>query len=277
MSDERITASVALFFRQDNGASVPVDWLDSARKVFVDYGLSPILFTGFGGNFLYDDCYVLDARGGGLELWGERLPAREKELRDALADGQIEDLRLDSPRLGAANREDWRADVSVSTKSGEIFIGVDDALADDLLILTCRAITIAKHFFAVRYGFAYKMPLSEYPASYAAGHSRTTYSELLEMIQNRRDWDKRPQTADKLWSDEIYGQRGYLKGLFRGAYPASVLSEVHVRTADLEAHPIGKLSQLDSSLWLWELSDTEASAAQEMLHDKRLLVSQAGE
>jgi hypothetical protein len=129
----------------------------------------------------------------------------------------------------------------------------------------------------VRYGFAYKMLLEECPDSYASGRHRTTFSEVREMIRHRRNWDKRQKTPDELWEEELYGQRRHLSGLFRGAYPASILSEAHVRAADLASHPIGELSQLDSALWLWELADSEIPTAQAMLEEKKLLVSQASE
>jgi len=54
------------------------------------------------------------------------------------------------------------------------------------------------------------------------------------------------------------------------------LSEAHVRVADLMSHGIGKLTEMDNTLWLWELSEKEIPQAHAMLAEKKLLVSQAG-
>jgi hypothetical protein len=95
------------------------------------------------------------------------------------------------------------------------------------------------------------------------------------MIRHRSEWDRRKKSPDELWGDELNGQRRHLTGLFRGAYSASILSEAHVRNADLGSHGIGRLSELDASHWLWELSDDELPVAQAMLDSRHVLVSQA--
>jgi len=58
------------------------------------------------------------------------------------------------------------------------------------------------------------------------------------------------------------GARRYLQGSFRGAYPASLLSEAHLNAklqggVTLRTAGIGQLTALDQSHWLWELSDSE--------------------
>ncbi len=277
MNDEQMTTSAALFFRPEQGTSVPFAWFERARDVLTEHGLSPILFTAYGGEFLHDDCYVLAKRGGDLTMWGELLPARQEELLGTLRSGEIEILGLDSPRPGARNRSDWRANVSAYARSGECYVGIDDKLDPDPVALIHRAWSITKEFFAVRYGIAYRMPLAEEPECYAGGTGRYSLADFREELRQRHEGIRRQKTPDDLWADELNGQRRHLSGLFRGAYPASVLSESHVRAADLTSHPVGKLSQLATSLWLWELSAAEIPTAQQMLHDKGLLVSQAGQ
>ena len=97
------------------------------------------------------------------------------------------------------------------------------------------------------------------------------------MIRHRREWDLRKKSADELWADELNGKRRHLSGHFRGAYPASILSESHVRAANLKPQGVGRLSELDNSLWLWELSESEIPQAEAMLAQRKLLVSQAKE
>jgi hypothetical protein len=275
MNSEFITKSAALYFAAEQTALVPLQSFERARDMFREYGLSPILFTASGREFLPDDCYVLAERGGDLVMWGELLPARAGELTNALRSGQINDLELDSPRAGAIDRSDWHAKVGLSAFDGTMYVGMDDKFIPDLASLVCRALAIATNLVDVRYGIAYKSGVTEYPDGYAHGFVKTLPSEVFEMIRHRREWDKRRKCPTEIWSDELHGQQRHLRGLFRGAYPANVLSESHVRAADLLSHPVGKLSRLDSALWLWELGEREIPEAQAMLEAKKLLVSQA--
>jgi hypothetical protein len=233
------------------------------------------LFTAGGGPFEVDDCYVLAETGGDLVMWEEAIPARRHELVDALRNGEIDSLTLDSPRAGALDRSDWRANVSVHTANRELYVGLDEELISDPTILLRQAYEIAKGLFDVRYGIAYTMPLADEPDCYASGHIKTSLSEVFEFIRHRREWDSRQKTPDELWSQELYEPRRHLTGLFRGAYPASILSDAHLQTAHLHSQPVGKLSKLDTTLWLWELSESEIPKAESILRAKNALVSQA--
>jgi hypothetical protein len=156
-----------------------------------------------------------------------------------------------------------------------VYVGIDDEVVSDAVALLRWAYSTAKGLFHVRYGSAYKMPLADEPAGYATGHGKRPLSEVFEMIRHRREWEKRKKTADELWSEELHGKRRHLTGLFRGAYPANVLSDSHVRAADLKSQGLGRLCELDNSLWLWELSEKEIPQAEAMLEKRKLLVSQA--
>ena len=265
MTSRQMTTSAVLFYDSEHRDAVPMGWFERAFRFLSEYGLSPILFTAGGGQFELDDCYVLADPGNGLFKWGEEIPARRSDLLDALREGQIYGLGLDSPRDNALNRSDWRADLSAFSIDGELYLGVDEELVSDPVALLRKACDIAKDLFDVRYGFAYKMELADEPACYASGPGKRPLSEVFEMIRHRREWAKRKKTPDELWSEELREQRRHLTGLFRGAFPANILSESHVRAADLKSQGVGRLTERDNSLWLWELSESEISQAQAML------------
>jgi hypothetical protein len=225
---------------------------------------------------LLDDCYVLSARGNDIVLWGEAIPARGEDLSAALRNGNIHDIQLDSPRPKSNSRGDWRINISVSLITGILHIGIDEQYVHNSTALLRRASEIAKRLFNIRYGIAYKMPLAHKPDCYASGNTKrhTSITEVLDEFRARHEGSYK-KTADDLWSDELSGQRRHLTGLFRGAYPANILSEAHVRSAALMSRGIGKLTEFDNSLWLWELSGEEIPVAQSILESRGVLVSQA--
>lgn len=273
MSAESIITSAALYFRAEDTNRVPLRWFERVRDLFTKWGLSPILFSADGGGFLGDECNVL-AEGGGdiVDEDGYVLAARAEELVEALRNGEIENLSLDTPRTIAAGRSEWRAAVSFGLIPGEFYIGAEENLAPDASALIQRACGIAKDLINVRYGIAYKLPLSHYPDGHASGLEKTSLSEAVDGIRHRREWVSRTKSADELWREELFGERRHLTGLFRGAYPVSVLSEAHLRGADLLSRRVGKVLRLDSSLWLWELSDAEFDTAQQLLDRRDVLV-----
>ncbi len=156
-----------------------------------------------------------------------------------------------------------------------MYTGIDEELFSDPVALLRWAYEIAKDHFDVRYGIAYKMPLDDEPDCYAHGSVKRSAAEVLDIIRHRDEWERRKKTADELWQDELGNERRHLAGLFRGAYPASILSDAHVQAANLHSQPIGTLSKLDASLWLWELSDRELPKAEALLKENHVLVSQA--
>jgi hypothetical protein len=258
MRSEKNTTSAALFCEPKH--RVPSEWLERATALFAEYDLAPILFTAGGGGFELDDCYVLAESGNDLILWEELLPARCGGLLDALRKDEIYDLVLDSPRAGAPCRSDWRANVSAGNV-GELYLGIDEELISEPATLLRRAFEIAKGLFDAGYGIAYTMPLAEEPDCYASGSRRSSLADFRQMLDERRKGIRRQPTVDELWHQELIGERRHLKGLFRGAYPASILSESHVRGADLSSQAVGRLSELDKSVWLWELSESEITAS----------------
>lgn len=278
MSTDKITTSAALYFEPGQIQSIPLRWFERARAFLVEYSLSPVIFSANGAGFLLDDGYALADRG--CDIVGPEgyvYAARRDELIDALRRGVIDSLGLDAPHLATGDRENWRAMVSISTTCSDSYVGVDEKLFPDPSVLLRRAHRIGEGVLSICYGTAYKMPHSEHPGLYAIGYSHDSLSlSPAEMVRRRRDGELR-KDSDEIWRDELNGKRRHLTGLFRGAYPASILSEAHVQNANLLSHPIGRLCPLEAGLWLWELSESEIPEAQAMLASRRLLVSQTDE
>jgi hypothetical protein len=277
MKIQNITTSAILHFAPPANQSVPLRWLEAARNLFTEFNLSPILFTAFGGTFLYDDCYVLAKHGNDLIKFSEVLPAREGELIEALQRDQIKSLALDSPQPDGDDRENWRAKVRLSMTWLSFYAGVDKSLIADPSSLLHRTYDIAKEMFDVHYAVGYEMPLSQHPDCYASGFAPSNLTSPRDIVGEMRTRHLRMKTPDELWQAELAGKQRHLTGLFRGAYPASILSEAHLRSAALTSSGIGKLTELDSArgLWIWELSDSERPEAQHMLESRGVLVSQS--
>ena len=215
MSSRQITISAALYFDRDEFKSVPLTWLERARELFVEHSLSPVLFTARGGEFEFDDGYTL-ARCGTVSLWGETFPARGAELIEALRNGVISTLGLESPRSGATDREDWRVHVSACSLSGMFYAGMDDDLMSSPAMLLRRVHGMVADLLPVRYGIAYRSPLDQHPELYAMGSRSHSVSEVFNMIRRRADWDRRAKHQDELWNEELSGEKKHLGGLFRG-------------------------------------------------------------
>jgi hypothetical protein len=277
MTSAQMTTSVVLFFDAKQDQPLPLTWYERALEVFDEYHFSPILFTAGGGDFELDDCHLLADGSNQLYKWGEPepiVPCRAELVR-AIHDGLIHTLSLDTPRANSEDRSDWHTKVSASSIDGELYMGIDAELVSDPSALVARAYMISKALYDIRYGFAYKMPLADLPDCYATGLRRFTFADFKELMREKREGIRREPTRDDLWKNELMDGRRHLTGLFRDAYPANILSESHVRAANLFSERIGKLSELDNTLWLWELSEKEIPRAQAMLEGKKLLVSQA--
>jgi len=273
MNEELITISAAFYFNRKNYKAISERWFERACVFFSEYGLSPVLFTADGGGFFLDDCYVLADPGFDLTIFGEVIRARGRELVDALRNGRIKSLTLDSPRSNAEFREDWQATVDASLIDGLCYVGVDYRFIADPSALLRRAFRIIEGALDVRYGIAYRSASGEDPLGYAMGRPKCTFTDVLQLIRHRPEWEHRRKTPDELWGDELMADGKHLRGYFRGACPASLLSEAHVRRLDLPSLNIGSLSRLNRSLWLWELSESEIPIAEEVMRQKGALIA----
>jgi hypothetical protein len=271
-----IITSVALFHNPSEREAIPLAWFDRAIDWIGKYGLEPILFTAGGGPFALDDCFILSDEGEAIYRWGDPQPIvpSRRELIDALRDGQIYDLLVDVPRPDGKDRDDSRAQASLSSVDGEFYLGIDQTLCADPVALLQQALEISSGLISVGYGFAYQMPQDQDPAGHAMGLTSFSFADFKEWMRKKQlGLEKRP-SADDLWQRELSENRRHLAGDFRGAYPVNVLSFAHVRAAGLDSSSIGQLSKLTDSLWLWKLTDAELPEAEAMLRAKRLLVAQ---
>jgi hypothetical protein len=274
MTGEERTTSVALYFDRNERDSIPLRLFERAVEIIERFEQSPILFTADGGNFSLDDCYLLAEPGRHITLWGDRILARRQELIDALRDGIIEEIGMDVPRIGAASRSEWYINISISLTTGVFYLGVNQNLNDSPISLLHEAYGIVEGLFTIGYGIAYTMPLAEEPDSYATGSGPSSYFEVVDLIHHRNEWECREKSPDNCWQNELNDGRRHLNGLFRGVYTASILSDSHVRSAGLNTIGTGKLSKLTSSLWVWEVSDTDIPAAYDALKARGVLVGQ---
>jgi hypothetical protein len=257
MLGKQVTTSAALYFAGAQHSTVPLCWFELAQEFFDSCKLAVTFFSADGGGFVIDEC--------------QRFADRQSDLIGALRDNVSRSLNLDSPRSASGDRSDWRVSAFVWPDK-LCYVGVDRDLIHEPSALLRRAYDLGRAVSAVQYGIAYTSLLADYPDCYAFGYRPRSFSEFRELLRSRREGGRR-KTPDELWTDELNGQRRYLTGHFRGAYPANILSESHLRAADLRSHPIGKLSELDAALWLWELSDSEVPLATELLQTRGVLIA----
>ena len=254
MSIRQITSSAALYFAPVVERAVPFRWFELAWKFLEERGLPVAYFDTSCADFPGDDAKE-------FTTWKSRL--LNSLQRDAVCD-----LGLGCLPAGTDDVEMWRGRIAIELANGLLYVGVDEELAPDLTKLLRDASELARIGLDLRYGISYKASLADAPESYAAGF--TVYS-LPEMVEVLLGEGKR--TRLDAWSDAMRGERRYLDGLFRGVYPASILSDAHVARANLKSTGFGKLSPLDAGLWLWEVPDSEIALAEAAL-DKLGLVIQ---
>jgi hypothetical protein len=265
------TVSAALFFEPSECRAVPWDWFQKARAFFEEYRLSPVLFSAEGEDFQPDDCFVLAEEGNDIVDEGERIAARGDRLIRALRSGSIEDLTLDSPKDIANGRSIWRASLDFFAMLGQQFIGIGDEFVSDPVVLMRHAYAMSLASFDVRYAYGYKMRIVEDPASYAIGGSAPLSSWTGLRAGN---FANRQASEERSWAAELMNRRRHLNGLFRGAYPVNILTKPHLDRVDLFSHGIGRLSEVDTSHWIWEIDEDELGTAERLLARQCALISQ---
>ncbi len=253
MNRQRIVTSAALYLQANVGTSVPVRWLEIACRFFQDCGVYVDYFDTTCTDFPGDDA--------------KNFASHKTRLIESLERGAVEYLGLGCVRPGSEDVEDWRIRGSIELQSGVLYLGTEEEIVSDPAVLLQRAYELARIGLDVRYGIAYKSPLAEAPELYAAGTRLYSLSDMTREMLSRRK-----RTRLDAWFEERMGERRYLTGLFRGAYPASVLSDAHVRRANLRWLGLGSLSRIDTGLWLWELSDAEIPRADGVLDKLGVLV-----
>jgi hypothetical protein len=143
-----------------------------------------------------------------------------------------------------------------------IFLGIDEILVGSCGVLLEDCLSLATTIDGIGYGIGFKCPLAKSPAGVAGGIPVTALSDF--QVQNTR-------SPLRIWLDERQGEKRYLDGMFRGAFPASILSRKHVDLLARNTIVIGVLRALSDELFLWELSDAEIPLAEELLKESMLL------
>jgi hypothetical protein len=162
---------------------------------------------------------------------------------------------------------DWQGLAYVDLGKGSYFLGLPESVEPRPKTLLRVAYELAKNVTDTPYGIAYSHEYRKGPDFYAVGIIASPDPEVFSDAAALEAGDRVAR-----WFHELNGARRYLNGWFRGAYPASVLSEGHVN-ADLKGGKtirsagIGNLTALDATHWLWELAAEEISVAEKALRE----------
>src|SRR5205823_2120338 len=109
---------------------------------------------------------------------------------------------------------------AIGFRSGDFFLGVHAKVIDSPSVLLKAALALAADLPAVNYGIGYHRRQSNGPSFYAVGCGfNTDFSDPSAQYESRRIGE---------WGRERRAQSRHLTGMFRGAYPASILSDDHV-------------------------------------------------
>ena len=253
----QITSSAVLFYSPRKDERVRLEWLNRVERLFDKCGLGVTAFFAWGGAYSVDDCQSFREHG--------------QEFRAAMQAGEVRSPGVYSHREDFQSLDDWSAYAGISSVTGEVYLGMDEHLIG-LPELLIRANEIASGLFDIKYGFAYKMPLSQSPASYASGIRGTTLEQLREDLAARRNGVS-VTPAHEAWTKELMGPRRHLTGDFAGVFSVNIISDAHIAKAHLGSQTIGKLTPLDGPLWLWELSDAEIEPAERLLSANGVLIT----
>jgi hypothetical protein len=256
---DRLIKSAALYFRSDDPPRVPILWLTSAIDFFSSQGITIDYFdaaaTGvFSGESTFD------------------FIKHKSDLFMAVKEGLVESIGLYSNPSPTAPRSAWQAMASLEVELGLAFLGIEDAGLPRHEFLLRSAYLMGGEALGVRYGISFERVQSKGPDSYAAGVLQGSLGDIKSWLASQGEADRRLSA----WRNEQFGSRRYLSGLFRGAYPASIVSRGHLVAIQDRAHGRqlpGKLTPLvANNLWIWVLADSDIIAAEKLLRDCSLLV-----
>ncbi len=253
--------SAALYFRPDVPPRVPILLLTRAIGFFASQGITLDYFDVSETDVFSSDetYYFADHKGGLIEAVNESRVAR---------------VGLYFNPNPEEARSAWQAMVAVDMAMGMVFVGIDEKRLSQPGVLLRLAYHIGGPALGVRYAIGYKQARSRGPECYAAGVQCGSLANIKKWLTSDDEEMKR-LTA---WRNEKYGTRRYLTGLFRGAYPASLISREHLAALERHAqggHVLGTITPVvENNVWIWELTDSKISAAAALLRDNALLVGE---
>jgi hypothetical protein len=243
--------SAALYFEPQKGRFVSLSWFEGVLSLFKHFGLKVSEFELLAAGINDDAVYSYEA---------DRV-----KLISALSTSSVRNLGLYSSLNLDGVRESWRAMASVELEGGIFLFGVDEALVESPSLLLGDLVGLCRSFINIGYGICYHCGANDHPFEYATGVRVCSLSGALG------------ERNDDLsnWLRERQGSRRYLKGLFRGAYPASVLSAEHIRairqTPGRPLENLGAFVDLGGGITLWKLLDSEIGLAEPLLGQLGLL------
>jgi hypothetical protein len=258
---EPIRLSVALYSEPQSTGFIPVGWMRSAAGLLSSFGLPVVEFSA----------EVIAGESPPLL----NFPKNEGLLVELLERGNVNILGLYTHRRRESDLVmDWEGLAYFDLPEGLCFLGVPAKLGVSPGDLLRSSYELYKGHVPLRYGTAYYHSGWRGPDFYAVG--------MLAKHAGMAWEDEAYEDRVTKWLDEMQGQRRYLRGWFRGAYPASLLSETHVsaflrrglfrKPLPLRESGLGTLTPLGEGLWLWELSEAEVATAEKALGKAGLLI-----
>jgi hypothetical protein len=253
----RLFTSAALFYGLPDSGGVPLGWFEAVSAFLAGKGLPVQIFVANARGFNFERHYNLVKYG--------------PKLVRALREGMVEDLFLYSvPSRYEVVEEDCIAEAGLAYQSGNFFLGIDRIVNYSPSIILETALNLAGNLPEIKYGIAYDRLLSKGPFEYAVGCGT-----------NPDPFDQERERLGE-WGRELCGQSRHLAGMFRGAYPASILSEEHVKALVRENifreqseqgyAGLGRLQPIKEGYWLWELKDAEIDQADDALENSGLII-----
>ena len=253
----QVTVSASLFSQPEREASIPIAWLERGVKFLVDSGFPPqeVALSSTDGSI------------DGLFPY----PSEHAFITDRMGQGVINVLGIYANLAGGQDLVmNWQALVYISLKRGHAFLGVPKELGYSAADFLGEALAVHQGFVDPHYGFAYFYPTRRGPDFFAVGilANWDGYDEVDDGIYG---------TSVARWLDELREGRRHLRGWFRDVFPANLLSDAHVNVQlpsgqTLRDSGLGRLTPLESGLWLWELLASEMVAAREALAQAGVLI-----
>jgi hypothetical protein len=187
----------------------------------------------------------------------------EKLLEGELARGNVSILGLYSnPNRESDLVMDWHALAYIDMARGNCFLGAPLSVHPQPGRLLKVAYGVFRALAPMQYGIGYFRSASQGPDFYAVGIIANSFDFSMEGVAENDRITK--------WLDEMAGRRRYLDGMYRDAYPATLLSAAHLvqpfsTGKDLFALGIGQVERVDETHWLWELTGDSIAAARREL------------